>query len=102
VAQGEKKCAQVSWGRETLGTNQRSAAHPADGLLWKTHHRVVVQHARPTGETAAKHSEILREHKHRASVDGTLASDHTVGRELLILHAEISATVFHVAIVLAE
>ena len=44
------------------------------------------------GQRAAEHGEVLREHEHRASVDGAPAGDDAVARYFLaLIHAEIGA-----------
>ena len=46
--------------------------------------------------------EVLGEDEHQTTVDGAAASDHTITRKLLFLHAEVVATVFLEHIVLFE
>src|SRR5262249_5863469 len=40
----------------------------------------------------AEHGEILREHEGLAPADGAMAGHHSVAEDLLLLHAEVGAT----------
>jgi hypothetical protein len=54
------------------------------------------------GQTAAKDGEVLAESKAHAAVDLAVAGDHTIARELLLLHTELSAPVGLQHVVLTE
>ena len=43
------------------------------------------------GQRAAEDGEILREHEYQATVDGAIAGDHTVARNMVGVHAEVGA-----------
>ncbi len=42
-------------------------------------------------QAAAEHGEVLTEGEDQPAVDGAVAGDHTVARDLLLLHAEVGA-----------
>ena len=46
------------------------------------------------GKRPAEHGEILAVDEHQPAVDHAVAGDHTVTRDLVVLHAEVHAAVF--------
>ena len=51
---------------------------------------------------ATIHSEVLREGKDNFSVDGALASNHTISVNVLLVHSKVGAPVSHQLVVLNE
>ena len=54
------------------------------------------------GQRAAEHGEILAVDEHEAAVDGALASDDAIARNLVLFHAEIGAAMLHEHVVFLE
>ena len=54
------------------------------------------------GQRAAKHREVLAEDENQPAVDGAVAGDHAITRDLLVLHAEVGAAVFDEHVPLLE